>query len=211
MGEINGIIRSYAITYFPTSNASALPIEDTVLGNETSFTASDLEPFTNYTFEVVAVTISPGPPDSIVIQTEEAGEIYFFKCTYIVCVCINTGVYLHRGQQGPPPPKKGIIKNHDIFITYTDKTLVMITVLHTSTTYTCICSAHPPPPHVLHLPLGPPTCPPISILPCSPTPHPPHFFPDKSLTYIIDSIVRHEGSGQSLKYNLLLFSLYILF
>ena len=75
MGERNGIIRSYTVTYFPTNNASALPIEESVLGNETSFTASDLEPFTNYTFEVVAVTISQGPSDSITVQTDEAGEI----------------------------------------------------------------------------------------------------------------------------------------
>ena len=79
MGGRNGIIRSYAITYFLTSNASAPRTEKSVLGNETSFIASDLEPFMNYTFEVVAVTISPGPPDSIVVQTEEAGEICFLS------------------------------------------------------------------------------------------------------------------------------------
>jgi hypothetical protein len=75
MGETNGIIRFYTVTYFPSSNASALPTAENVSANETSFAASGLKPFTNYTFEVVAVTVGPGPPDSIVIRTNEAGEI----------------------------------------------------------------------------------------------------------------------------------------
>ena len=76
MDETNGMIRSYVVTYFPTNNSSA-QTEESVLGSVTSFNASGLDPFTNYTFEVVAVTISPGPPDSIVIQTAEAGESFY--------------------------------------------------------------------------------------------------------------------------------------
>ena len=76
MEERNGIIRSYTITYLPTSNTFALPIVESVQGNLTSFTASDLEPFTNYTFKVMAVTISPGPASSVVVQTNEAGKSY---------------------------------------------------------------------------------------------------------------------------------------
>ena len=81
--EINGIIRSYTVTYSPLTSVSAPPTGESVLGNETSFTASGLEPFTNYTFEVAAVTISQGPSDSIIVQTDEAGEIYCpCMCTY---------------------------------------------------------------------------------------------------------------------------------
>ena len=81
--ETNGIIRSYTVTYFPSSNISAPPTEESVSGNETSFTAIGLEPFTNYTFEVAAVTVGPGPFDSIIVQTDEAGEIYYpCMCTY---------------------------------------------------------------------------------------------------------------------------------
>ena len=76
LDEINGMIRSYVVTYFPTSNSLAL-IKESVLGSVTSFNASGLDPFTNYTFEVVAVTVGPGPPDSIVIQTAEAGESFY--------------------------------------------------------------------------------------------------------------------------------------
>ena len=85
--ETNGIIRSYTVRYFPTSDVSAPPVEESLLANETSFTASDLEPFTNYTFMVEAVTISPGPPDSIDIQTDEAGENYYPKYIVAVFLC----------------------------------------------------------------------------------------------------------------------------
>ena len=76
-GEINGIIRAYAISYFPTGNASAQLVEESIPENETFFIADGLQPFTNYTFEVRAVTISPGPPASIIVQTEEAGKPFF--------------------------------------------------------------------------------------------------------------------------------------
>ena len=80
VGEINGIIRAYTISYFPTSNASAQPVEESVPENETSFIADGLQPFTNYTFEVRAVTISPGPPASIVVETDQAGKLLLCMC-----------------------------------------------------------------------------------------------------------------------------------
>ena len=96
--ETNGIIRSYTVTYFPSSSVSASRTVQSVLGNETSFTAIGLEPFTNYTFKVVAVTVGPGPSDSIIVQTDEAGEIYCpCMCTYTIVhawagVCIKVTV-----------------------------------------------------------------------------------------------------------------------
>ena len=74
MEQRNGIIRSYTIRYYPDSSEPEQPNEESVLGNLTSFSVDGLIPYTNYTFEVMAVTIDPGPPASIVVETDEAGK-----------------------------------------------------------------------------------------------------------------------------------------
>lgn len=73
---VNGILRSYVISYFPTLSPNAPPTaeEESLPGNETSFTVDGLRPFTNYTFSVVAVTVGPGPPADVVVETEQAGR-----------------------------------------------------------------------------------------------------------------------------------------
>ena len=72
---INGILQSYTVSYFPTLDPNASPaMEKSLPGNETSLTVDGLNPFTNYTFLVIAVTVGPGPADEIVVETEEAGR-----------------------------------------------------------------------------------------------------------------------------------------
>ena len=117
MDETNGMIRSYVVTYFPTSNSSAPTVEESVLGNVTSFNASGLDPFTNYTFEVVAVTVGPGPPDSIVVQTAEAGES-FYQCIHMYH---SPGKLLKKGGVAAP-----LLKCHlFLHLTYTINLLLM--------------------------------------------------------------------------------------
>ena len=74
LDETNGIIRSYTIHYHYDCSVSEQPIEESVQGNVTSFKAVGLIPYTNYTFEVLAVTINPGPPASIVVETKQDGN-----------------------------------------------------------------------------------------------------------------------------------------
>ena len=43
--------------------------------SDTSISISDLEPFTNYTFRVSAVTVAEGPSAEIDTATEESGNV----------------------------------------------------------------------------------------------------------------------------------------
>ena len=53
--------------------------DESVPGNETSLMVTGLNPFANYTFEVLAVTVGLGPSASITVQTEQAGK--YIHCT----------------------------------------------------------------------------------------------------------------------------------
>ena len=78
MSQTNGIIRSYVVSYFPTGDPTLEPNGMEVLSADTtSFTlAAGLSPFTNYTFEVLAVTVDQGPSARRTVKTSQAGEFF---------------------------------------------------------------------------------------------------------------------------------------
>ena len=75
----NGILCSYTITVFPTEHgqSNANPSE-VVNGSVTSFLATGLEPFTNYSVVVAAVTVAMGPFSEVATRvTFQDGEYVY--------------------------------------------------------------------------------------------------------------------------------------
>jgi hypothetical protein len=68
----NGLIIHYLVN---VTDGSQL-IRETMMSMETEFTATSLSPFTNYTFEVAAVTSAgAGMSAVLTVTTEQAGKI----------------------------------------------------------------------------------------------------------------------------------------
>ena len=65
--ETNGIIASYIVRYSDGPGSLDVP------GTNTSITIGNLTPFTEYTFNVLAVTVAEGPAASVMTTTSEDG------------------------------------------------------------------------------------------------------------------------------------------
>ena len=89
----NGVIRGYQVTYYQTDLGTD---NSTVLNTNSSdleFSITGLQPFTNYSVSVAAITIAAGPASGVVeVRTNENGER-----NYILSEC--------------PPFKKGTSLN----------------------------------------------------------------------------------------------------
>jgi len=67
----NGILRYYIVVY---GNSDDMEMMEVNSGNVTVL-VSGLDPFTNYTFYVLAVTVAPSEPsDNVTVVTSEAGK-----------------------------------------------------------------------------------------------------------------------------------------
>ena len=67
----NGIIRYYTIVYGSDDDMEMMEVNS----SDVTVLVSGLDPFTNYTFYVIAVTIAPSEPsDNVTIRTNEAGK-----------------------------------------------------------------------------------------------------------------------------------------
>ena len=71
----NGVIRRYQVTYYQTDLGTD---SSTVLNTNSSdleFNITGLQPFTDYSVSVAAITIAAGPTSGVVaVQTNESGE-----------------------------------------------------------------------------------------------------------------------------------------
>ena len=65
----NGIIQSYTLQLVAAETGSMLQYTST----ELSLTITDLHPYYTYTCTIAAVTVAPGPGETIVFQTPEDG------------------------------------------------------------------------------------------------------------------------------------------
>ena len=66
----NGILRYYTVVYGSSGDMEMMEVNS----SDVTVLVSGLDPFTNYTFYVLAVTITPSEAsDSITVVTDEAG------------------------------------------------------------------------------------------------------------------------------------------
>jgi hypothetical protein len=81
----NGLIIHYLVD---VTDGSQL-IRETMMSMETEFTATSLSPFTNYTFEVAAVTSAgAGMSAVLTVTTDQAGKIRLGTLGYpLLCWC----------------------------------------------------------------------------------------------------------------------------
>ena len=73
-----GIIRAYRVVYYPTTNPSNLASFDVVFP-ETSLFVSNLTAFTNYTFQVSAITVEEGQAVVVTATTLEGGMLHCLR------------------------------------------------------------------------------------------------------------------------------------
>ena len=67
----NGILRYYTVVYGSSDDMEMMEVNS----SDVTVLVSGLDPFTNYTFYVLAVTITPSEPsDSVTVITDEGGE-----------------------------------------------------------------------------------------------------------------------------------------
>ena len=67
----NGILRYYTVVYGSSNDMEMMEVNS----SDVTVLVSGLDPFTNYTFYVLAVTVTPSEPsDSVTVLTDEAGE-----------------------------------------------------------------------------------------------------------------------------------------
>ena len=70
----NGIITGYILTVSNASNTSEVSLS----GTDLTYSADDLNEFTNYTFSVTSSTrVGEGPASMTVAQTDQDGKIMF--------------------------------------------------------------------------------------------------------------------------------------
>ena len=89
----NGILRYYTIVYGSSDGMEVIGVNssDVTTGQDIdsginfdffSLLVSGLDPFTNYTFYVLAVTVTPSQPsDNVTVLTDEGGEFDMYKYT----------------------------------------------------------------------------------------------------------------------------------
>jgi len=67
----NGILRYYTVVYGSSDDMEMMEVNS----SNVTVLVSGLDPFTNYTFYVLAVTIAPSQPsDNVTVVTDEAGR-----------------------------------------------------------------------------------------------------------------------------------------
>ena len=89
----NGIIRNYTVLYFEASTGSPSATLYSYSTTETSIRISSLEPFTDYTFRVSAVTVAEGPFTEINATTKESGIYMYIHKQYNLHTYIHTYMY----------------------------------------------------------------------------------------------------------------------
>ena len=68
----NGILRYYTVVYGSSTDMEMMEVNS----SDVTVLISRLDPFTTYTFYVIAVTVTPSEAsDNVTIQTNEAGKI----------------------------------------------------------------------------------------------------------------------------------------
>ena len=67
----NGILRYYTVEYGSSDDMEMMEVNS----SDVTVVVSGLDPFTNYTFYVSAVTVTPSEPsDNVTVLTDEAGK-----------------------------------------------------------------------------------------------------------------------------------------
>ena len=67
----NGILRYYTVVYGSSDDMEMMGVNS----SDVTVLVSGLDPFTNYAFYVLAVTITPSEPsDNVTVLTDEGGE-----------------------------------------------------------------------------------------------------------------------------------------
>ena len=67
----NGILRYYTVVYGSSDDMEMMEVNS----SDVTVLVSGLDPFTNYTFYVLAVTVAPSEPsDNVTVVTDEAGR-----------------------------------------------------------------------------------------------------------------------------------------
>jgi len=75
----NGILRYYTIVYRSSDDIEIMEVNS----SDVTVLVSGLDPFTNYTFYVLAVTVAPSEPsDNVTVFTAERGKITFLHHTF---------------------------------------------------------------------------------------------------------------------------------
>ena len=78
----NGILRYYTVVYGSSDDMEMMEVNS----SNGTVLVSGLDPFTNYTFYVLAVTVAPSEPsDNITVLTNEGGKYYMvsvYICMY---------------------------------------------------------------------------------------------------------------------------------
>lgn len=70
----NGILRFYQVTYV-SDQPGAVPTTVNTTDNSTSLVIDNLEPFTNYSVNIVGVTVDEGQPsEEAIVKTDESGR-----------------------------------------------------------------------------------------------------------------------------------------
>ena len=66
----NGILRYYTVVYGSSDDMEMMEVNS----SDVTVLVSGLDPFTNYTFYVLAITVAPSEPsDSVTVRTDEGG------------------------------------------------------------------------------------------------------------------------------------------
>ena len=67
----NGILRYYTVVYGSSDDMEMMKVNS----SDVTMLVSGLDPFTNYAFYVLAVTVTPSEPsDGVTVLTDEGGE-----------------------------------------------------------------------------------------------------------------------------------------
>ena len=77
----NGIIRYYTVVYHLNDNLQTTEQNFT----DTMIVVTDLDPFNNYVFYVLAITVAPSDPsDNATVMTAQAGKLMYTKLLFIL-------------------------------------------------------------------------------------------------------------------------------
>ena len=71
----NGVIRGYQVIYYQTDLGTDSSTVLNTISSDLEFDITGLQPFTDYSVFVAAITITAGPASDVVeVQTNESGE-----------------------------------------------------------------------------------------------------------------------------------------
>jgi len=87
----NGILRYYTVVYSSSDGMEMMEVNS----SDVTVLVSALDPFTNYTFYVLAVTVAPSEAsDSYTVLTDEAGV---YVCLATKCIILYKYMYFSCG------------------------------------------------------------------------------------------------------------------